>query len=168
MGVENMTIDAGSIEAALFRSTGVMCEGMQYGPANDPAKRNYTAKGSGRGHVYLHSADSDPLSKTVGPKIKSRFENHTTMVAAIVDVLSSSQGRAALAWLDANPTVSDGLWLRGKTALRVSGSWYGYEQNSNTMKKVETVSINMRSHGDALFITSVYPETFQTMATTPP
>src|SRR5262249_45188072 len=72
MGVKDMTIDTASIEAALFRSTGVVYAGMQYGPANDPTQRAYNASGKGRGHVYMHGADLDPQSNTSGPAHKSR------------------------------------------------------------------------------------------------
>jgi hypothetical protein len=164
MGVKDMTIDTASIEAALFRSTGVAYAGMQYGPATDPTKRPYNATGKGRGHVYMHGADKDPQSNTAGPAHKSRFENHTTMVGVIVDILKSTKGQQALAGLDANPT-ADGVWLHGSSGLPVSGNWYGFEQGSAVKKKIIKASINMRAHGDALFITSAYPEDYQTNAT---
>lgn len=161
MGVATMTIDTAAVEAALFRSTGVKYEGMVYGPATNPAARTYTPTGKGRGHVYMHGADADNVSGRVGPGYKSRFQNHDTMVAVIVEVLNTPAGRQRLQWLDDNPAATAGLWLHGATGLTVTGAWYGYEQNGATLKRVIKTALNIRSFGDALFITSAYPEAFQ-------
>ena len=55
-------------------------------------------------------------------------------------------------------------WLHGAHAIPVTGAWYGYPRNSGALRKIKTIAINLRSHGDALFISSVYPEGFQTYA----
>ena len=62
MGVADLKFDTAMVESALFRSTGVALEGMQYGPAIDPTKRSYKNSGKGVGHVYLHASDVDELS----------------------------------------------------------------------------------------------------------
>lgn len=159
MGVADMTIDAASVEAALFRSTGVELGGMQYGPAIDPASRKYKASGKGVGHVYIHGADVDPLSKTTGLAKKSRYVDHQTMVGVIVEILKHAQGQAALRSLDSNPSAE--IWLHGNMAIPVTGAWYGYAQNETVKRKIITAAINMRAHGDALFITSSYPDRLQ-------
>ena len=43
----------------------------------------------------------------------------------------------------------------------MKGAWYGFAPNETNKKKIVTASINLRSHGDALFISSSYPEDFQ-------
>lgn len=164
MGVATGKFDTAGVEAALFRSTGVVYSGMQYGPATNPATRNLTnkqaSKGTGVGHVFMHDADTDPLTGLHAPMSKSAFQNHTVMVAALVEVLASVKGKQALQWLDDHPGSAEGLWLHGATGLAVTGDWYGYPQGGNALKKITKVSINIRSHGDALFITSTYPEAF--------
>jgi hypothetical protein len=148
------------VESVLFRSTGVKLDGMQYGPATNPATRSYKASGKGVGHVYMHTGTQESLSGRAGPDHKSRFKDETTMVAVIVDILATAQGKAALKWLDDHPTVAQGLWLHGKSALAVTKPWYGYEQDGTALKKIKTAALNMRAHGDALFITSAYPDEF--------
>lgn len=164
MGVADMTIDTASIEAALFRSTGVVYSGMQYGPATNPATRNLTnkqaTKGTGVGHVFMHDAHVDPTTGLHAPMSKSAYQNHTVMVAVLVEVLKSPAGQRWLKWLDDNPGKGDGVWLHGNTGLAVTGDWYGYAQGSDVLKKITKASVNMRAHGDALFITSSYPEAF--------
>lgn len=160
MPVADTDYDIAMVESVLFRSTGVKLDGMQYGPATDPATRPYNASGKGVGHVYMHTAEREELSQRTGPGKKSRFQDNQTMVGVIVEILASTGGKAALQWLDDNPTVAAGLWLHGGTALPVSKPWYGYEQKGTDLKKLKTVALNMRAHGDALFITSVYPDQF--------
>ena len=160
MPVADFEYDIAMVESVLFRSTGVKLDGMQYGPATNPATRPYNTSGKGIGHVYLHTADQEELSKRIGPMHKSRFQDTITMVGVVVDVLASPGGKAALKWLDDHPTVAAGLWLHGGTALPVSKAWYGYEQNGTVLKKIKSAALNMRAHGDALFITSVYPDRF--------
>lgn len=161
MGVANAVYDTALVEAVLFRSAGTRLDSMLYGPALPPSMRSFTAKGKGRGHAYLHSAEADPVGGVSGPAHKSRFQDHTTMVAVLVEILATAGGKAALQWLDANPTVANGIWLHGATALPLSNPWYGYEQGGATLKKIDKVALNMRAHGDALFITSAYPDKFQ-------
>jgi hypothetical protein len=158
MGVADVVYDAAMVESVLFRSTGVPLSGMQYGPATNPATRNYRTTGRGVGHVYMHTADREQLSGLAGPAHKSRFQDQVTMVGVLVDVLASAEGRAALALLDKTPEKPDGIWLHGAKALPVSKPWYGYEQGATVLRKIRTVALNMRAHGDALFITSVYPD----------
>lgn len=158
MGVADHVYDTAMVESVLFRSTGVKLDGMQYGPATNPATRSYKASGKGVGHVYMHTADKEALSGLAGPAKKSRFQDQVTMVGVIVDILASAEGKAALLQLDAPPAKPDGIWLHGAHALPVSKPWYGYEQGGKVLKKIKTVALNMRAHGDALFITSVYPD----------
>lgn len=160
MGVAETVYDTAMVESVLFRSTGVRLAGMQYGPATNPATRTYNATGKKVGHVYMHTGDAEQLSGRTGPAHKSRFQDEATMVAVIVEILATAAGKAKLKWLDDNPTVADGLWLHGATALPVSYPWYGYEQGGTALKKIKTAALNMRAHGDALFITSAYPDQF--------
>ena len=160
MGVADTLYDTAMVESVLFRSTGVRLVGMQYGPATNPATRTYTTSGRGVGHVYMHTAEQEELSGRTGPAHKSRFKDQATMVAVIVEILATAEGKARLRWLDDNPTAAAGLWLHGASALPVSQPWYGYEQGGAALKKIKTTALNMRSHGDALFITSAYPDQF--------
>jgi hypothetical protein len=160
MSVADTDYDIAMVESVLFRSTGVKLDGMRYGPATNPATRPYTASGKGVGHVYMHTAEKEELSQRTGPGHKSRFQDNLTMIGVLVDILASREGKLALAWLDDNPTVASGIWLRGASSLPVSKAWYGYEQNGNDLKKIKSVALNMRAHGPALFITSVYPDQF--------
>jgi hypothetical protein len=160
MGVADALYDTAMVEAVLFRSTGVRLGGMQYGPATNPATRTYTPSGKGVGHVYMHTGEPEELSGRAGPAHKSRFKDEATMVAVIVDILGTAEGKAKLKWLDDHPTVAAGLWLHGASALTVSKPWYGYEQGGAALKKIQSAALNMRAHGDALFITSAYPDQF--------
>lgn len=160
MDLADTVYDSAMVESVLFRSTGVRLGGMQYGPPICPAMRNYTATGAGVGHVYMHTADSEPLSGRTGPARKSRFQDQPTMVGVLVEILGSIAGKAALTWLDDHPAIAQGIWLHGGTALPVSLPWYGYERNGASLKKIRTVALNMRAHGPALFITSAYPDEF--------
>jgi hypothetical protein len=49
-------------------------------------------------------------------------------------------------------------WLHGGDAMPAMGDWPGYDCNSNVKKKNTGIGVNMRSHGDALFISSANPE----------
>jgi len=160
MGVSGAVYDTAMVESVLFRSAGTRLAGMVYGPALPPSMRSFTTKGKGLGHAYLHLAGPDPVGNVSGPSHKSRFQDHATMVAVLVEILATTGGRAALQWLDANPTVANGIWLHGGTALPLSNPWYGYEQGGATLKKIRTAALNMRAHGYALFITSAYPDGF--------
>ena len=42
------------------------------------------------------------------------------------------------------------------------GDYYGRARGQENTGKIVSVSINLRSHGDALFISSCYPDGFQT------
>lgn len=164
MGVADLTFDTAAVEAALFRSTAVAYGGMQYGPATNPATRvmthNQKTKGSGVGHVFMHDAQNDPITGIKAPMHKSAYQNHTVMVAVLVEVLASAKGKQWLKWLDDHPEKGDGVWLHAGTGLAVTGDWYGYPQHGTALKKITRVAVNMRSHGDALFITSTYPDAF--------
>lgn len=160
MGVAGAVYDTAMVEAVLFRSAGTKLAGMVYGPALPPSMRSFTATGKKRGHAYLHSAEADPVGGVSGPSHKSRFKDHTTMVAVLVEILATQGGQNALQWLDNNPTVTNGVWLHGNTALPLANPWYGYEQGGTGLKKIKTAALNMRAHGDALFITSAYPDAF--------
>lgn len=165
MGVADMTYDNAAVEAALFRSAGVKLENYAYGPATNPDPnagfRSYKKQGAGVGHVYIHVEGSGNEVSGFGEGLakKSRFGDHATAIAVIVEVLAHSTARAALQRLDANPGTQE--WLHGATAVPLSGAWYGYAANETVKRKIATAAINLRSHGDALFISSCYPESFQ-------
>lgn len=165
MGVADLTYDKGMVESALFRSGGVKLANYAYGPATNPDPnagfRNYRNSGRGVGHVYIHlqGGGDDVSGHGQGLAKKSRFADHDTMVTLLVQALNHSSGQAALKRLDENPGSQE--WLHGSSSIPVTGSWYGYGQHSTTKKKIATVSINIRSHGDALFISSSYPDSFQ-------
>lgn len=89
------------------------------------------------------------------------------MVAVLVEILATAAGQAALQWLDDHPAVADGLWLHGARAIALSTPRYGFEQGGTILKKIRTAVLNMRAHGDALFITSVYPDQFHAGAVVP-
>jgi hypothetical protein len=162
MGVADHEFTGPMVEAALFRSGGVKLESYVYGPATnpDPAAgfRSYKAQGKGVGHVYIHveGAGSDLVGRNTGLLKKSRYADFTTAMGVIVEILKHPTARAALKRLDDNPGTQE--WLNGSTAIPIAGDWYGYAPNETTKRKIVTASINMRSHGDALFISSSYPE----------
>jgi hypothetical protein len=165
MGVADHVYDKAMVESALFRSGGVTLESYAYGPATnpDPAAgfRKYGASGKGVGHVYVHVEGSGDDVSGHGPGLakKSRYADHETMVSVIVEIMKHANVVAALRRLDANPGTQE--WLHGDSAVPVTGAWYGFAQNEATKRKITKVSINLRSHGDALFISSSYPEAFQ-------
>ena len=160
MPVANTTFDAAMVEAALFRSSGVGLQNYAFGPATnpDPAAgfRKYTNKGTGVGHTYLHVEGPSDEGGVAGPIKKSRFQDRQTLIGVLVEALATSQGKTALAELDKNPGSQQ--WVKG---IPVTGPWYGYDMKSTDRRKVLTTAINIRSHGDALFISSAYPDSLQ-------
>jgi hypothetical protein len=165
MGVADHVYDKAMVESALFRSGGVNLANYAYGPATNPDPsagfRNYKTSGKGVGHVYIHVEGSgdDVSGHGVGLAKKSRYADHETMVSVIVEILKHPSARAALQRLVANPGSQE--WLHGPSGIPVTGAWYGYAQNETVKRKIVKASINLRSHGDALFISSSYPEAFQ-------
>jgi hypothetical protein len=144
MGVAGLTWGAAMVESALFRSGGVKLENYAYGPATNPDAaagfRTYKNQGAGVGHVYIHvsGGGDDTVGRNVGLDKKSRYADRST-----------------------NP--GGQCWLHGASAITISGVWYGYAPNETVKRKIITAAINMRSHGDALFISSSYPETLQAL-----
>lgn len=171
MGVADLTWDTAMVEAALFRSGGVKLENYAYGPAPDPSAtagfRSYKAQGSGVGHVYIHvqGGGDTTVGVNAGLAKKSRYADRQTAIAVIVEILNSAGGKQGLAWLDANP--GGQCWLHDGTAIAVTGDWYGYAPQETGRRKIVSASINMRSHGDALFISSSYPEALQALPVAP-
>lgn len=167
MGVAGLTWDAAMVEAALFRSGGVKLENYAFGPATNPDPgagfRTYKNQGSGVGHVYIHvsGGGDDTVGRNLGLDKKSRYADRPTAIAVIVEILNSAGGQQGLQWLDAN--LGGQCWLHGATAIAITGAWYGYAPNETARRKILTAAINMRSHGDALFISSSYPETLQAL-----
>ncbi len=165
MGVADYQYDKAAVESAWFRSGGVKLSNYAYGPATnpDPAAgfRNYKPSGKKVGHVYIHveGAGDDVSGHGAGLANRSRFADHDTMVTVIAQALGHSTARAALKRLDENPGTQE--WLHSSSAIPVTGAWYGYAQNETTKRKILTVALNLRSHGDALFISSSYPNAFQ-------
>ena len=165
MGVADHKYDAAMVEAALFRSSGVKLESYAYGPATNPDPsegfRKYTIKGKGVGHVYLHVEGKGDGGTEFGEGIakKSRYADRQTTIGAIVEILAHPTAKAALQRLDQNPGSQE--WLHGPSAIPLKGAWYGYGPDKTDKKKIVNASINLRSHGDALFISSSYPEDFQ-------
>ena len=164
MGVADHTFDNGMIESALSRATGVLLESYSYGPETNPdpgagfRKYRNRKKGTGVGHTYLHVDGPSDSGGVSGRMDKSRFADRQTLIQTLVAAFGVSGGDAqqGLQWLDANPGKE--CWIK-KVNVRNLGTWYGYEAGSTAKKKIETISINMRSHGDALFISSAYPDT---------
>ena len=165
MGVANHIYDKAMVESALFRSGGVKLSNYAYGPATNPdpsAKfRNYKTSGKGVGHVYIHleGSGNDVSGHSTGLAKKSRYADHETMVSVIVEILQHSLAKSALQRLDDNPGTQE--WLHGNSGVPIASAWYGYAQNDSVKRKIIRASINLRSHGDALFISSSYPDKFQ-------
>jgi hypothetical protein len=165
MGVADTKWDHGMVEAALFRSGGVSHQSYQYGPATNPDPkagfRQY--KPNGVGHVFVHvkGKGSDILGHGSGLAHKSCYDDEVTAIGVIIEILNSPRGKAALRRLDDNPGTQE--WLHGSSSVPISGAWYGYAPNENKKRKILSASINMRSHGDALFIHSSYPERLQAL-----
>lgn len=167
MGVAELTWDAAMVEAALFRSGGIKLDSYAYGPAPNPSasagSRTYKNQGSGVGHVYIHvqGSGNDVVGNNQGLDKKSRYADQATAIGVIVEILNSTDGKNGLQWLDKNP--GGQCWLHGSSAVGISGNWYGYAPHETTKRKIMTAAINMRSHGDALFISSSYPELLQAL-----
>jgi hypothetical protein len=165
MGVANHIYDKAMIESALFRSGGVKLGNYAYGPATNPDSsagfRNYKTTGKGVGHVYVHleGSGNDVSGHGIGLAKKSRYADHETMVSVIIEILQHSLAKSALQRLDSNPGTQE--WLHGSSGVPIAGAWYGHAQNDSVKRKIIKASINLRSHGDALFISSSYPEEFQ-------
>jgi hypothetical protein len=161
MGVASLTFDKAMVIRALSRSGGTGLANYQYGPELPDSMRNAKATGKGVGHVYIHvDGDGDgTVGRGSGRMDRSVFDSTDTAVNAIVEIMTSATVKAALARLDQDPQPNVQEWLKH---LPVSGSYYGFAQNSSAKEKIKTVAINMRSHGDALFISSCYPDSFIT------
>mgnify|MGYP000664852240 CR=1 FL=1 len=153
------------VEAALFRSAGVPLSNYAYGPATNPDPdegfRKYNKQGKGVGHVYVHVDGAGDGKGEWGEGLakKSRFADRQTAIQLLVEALKHPMAKAALARLDKNEGTQE--WLHGDTAIPVAGAYYGYAPNETVRRKIKTVALNLRSHGDALFISSSYPEEFQ-------
>lgn len=161
MGVSTLTFDKAMVIRALSRSGGTELGSYQYGPELPESMRNAKASGKGVGHVYIHVQGSgdDTVGHNSGLDNRSKFDSAETAINAIVEIMVLPTVKAALGRLDQDPQPNAQEWLK---KLPVSGDYYGVEQNSTTKKKIKTVAINMRSHGDALFISSCYPDSFIT------
>lgn len=162
MGVSTLTFDKAMVIRALSRSGGTALGSYAYGPELPDSMRNPKATGKGVGHVYIHvdSGGDDVVGRGSGRMDRSVFADTDTVVNVIVGIMTATTVKAALARLDQDPQPNQGQeWLKG---LAVTGDYYGYPQNSSDKKKIKTVAINMRSHGDALFISSCYPDSFIT------
>jgi len=100
------------------------------------------------------------VGANAGRNDRSLFADTQTAVDAIVEILVTATCKAALARLDQNPQPSPQEWIK---SILVSGYYYGHAVGETATKtKIATVAINMRSNGDALFISSCYPDSFQT------
>lgn len=161
MGVSTLTFDKAMVIRALSRSGGTGLGDYQYGPELPDTMRNPKATGKGVGHVYIHvdGGGDGTVGRGSGRMDRSVFDCTDTAVNAIVEIMASATVKAALARLDQDPQPNVQEWLKH---LPVTGAYYGYAQNSSTKEKIKTVAINMRSHGDALFISSCYPDSFIT------
>jgi len=171
MGVAQHTWDQSMIESALFRSGGVPLAGYAYGPALPPDAsagfRNYKSGGKGVGHVYIHvgGGGDQIVGQNSGLANRSKYADRPTTLSVIQQILNSAAGQAGLQQLDATPGLQ--VWLHGGHAVQITGDYYGYAPHENTLRKILTASINMRSHGDALFISSSYPEGLQALPVNP-
>ena len=90
---------------------------------------------------------------------RSRYADNATMVSWLAEALRHPSALAALQHLDSS--VGSQVCLHGAYAVPVTGHWYGYSQNDPAKRKIAKSSINMRSHGDALFLSPTYPEELQ-------
>lgn len=167
MGVSEFTYDKAMVEAALFRSGGVKLDRYAYGPALPPSMRTPKANGKGVGHVYIHVKGGGDVvvGGNSGRNDRSLFADTRTLIDCVVEIMTTPQVRAALLRLDQDPQPSPQEWLK---RIPVAGDFYGYSaEQGDYLRKIVTVSINLRSHGDALFISSCYPDGFQTGPTAP-
>lgn len=164
MGVAEITWTRNAIERAISRSRAVKLAQYAYGPELPDTHRQPKTSGKGVGHTYIHvegTGAADHLGRGSGLQKKSRFADFDTMVTCIVQVMRLPPVKDALGRLDANPGNDHQEWLHH---LPVTGEVKGYRQHGTTLEKIKDISINMRSHGDALFISSCYPEAFHTTA----
>lgn len=162
MGVSDFEFDKGMVEAALSRSGGTPLGRYAYGPELPADMRNAKASGKGVGHVYIHvkGAGDDLVGAGAGRDDRSLFKDTQTAVDAIIEILKTDRAKAALARLDQVPQPNQQEWIKN---IPVTGHYYGYaREQGDYPRKITTVAINMRSHGDALFISSCYPDGFQT------
>ena len=162
MGVSYHVYDRAMVEAALFRSGGVNLKGYQYGPALPVSMRNPKASGKKVGHVYIHvkGDGNDLVGNNSGREDRSLFADTDTLVRAIIEIMTTQVVRDALARLDQHPPPNQQEWLK---QIPVVGDYYGHARGQGEYRrKIVSVSINLRSHGDALFISSCYPDGFQT------
>lgn len=161
MGVSTLTFDKAMVIRALSRSGGTSLGSYAYGPELPDSMRNAKATGKGVGHVYIHvdGGGDSTVGKGEGRMDRSVFDSTETAVNAIVEIMTHTRVKAALGRLDQDPQPDPQEWLKN---IPVSGDYYGFPQNSNSKNKIKTVAINMRSHGDALFISSCYPDSFIT------
>ncbi|MDV7143979.1 hypothetical protein R3X27_14925 [Tropicimonas sp. TH_r6] len=168
MGVSNLNFDRGMIERALSRSGGTALTAYAYGPELPQSMRNAKPTGKKVGHVYIHvkgSGDST-VGAGAGRDDRSLFVDTQTAIAAIVEIMTHQKVKDALARLDQDPQPNEQEWIH---AIPVSGHFYGYARaQGDYPRKISTVSINMRSHGDALFISSCYPDGFLVGPNLPP
>ena len=161
MGVSNLTFDKSMVERALSRSGGTSLNDYAYGPELPDSMRNAKPTGKKVGHVYIHvkgSGDSI-VGKNTGRDDRSLFQDTQTAINAIVEIMTTTQVKDALKRLDQDPQPNQQEWIKN---IPVSGHYYGYaREQGDYPRKIATVAINMRSHGDALFISSCYPDGFQ-------
>jgi hypothetical protein len=161
MGVSDFTFDRGMVLATLSRSGGTKLAQYQYGPELPEHMRDFKATGTGVGHVYIHveGGGDSIVGKGSGRWDRSVFDSAETAITAIVELLTHPTVKAALRRLDQWPQPNPQEWIKH---IPVTGDYYGYPQHSDHKKKIKTCAINMRSHGDALFISSCYPDSFIT------
>lgn len=159
MGVSTLTFDKPMVIRALSRSGGTELGSYAYGPELPDSMRNPKATGTGVGHVYIHvdGGGDSTVGRNSGRMDRSVFDCSETAVNVIVELMKTATVKAALTRLDQDPQPNVQEWLK---KIPVTGDYYGFAQNSDAKKKIKTAAINMRSHGDALFISSCYPDSF--------
>jgi hypothetical protein len=172
MGVANQKWTTADIESAIFRSEGIKPANLQYGPAPnpDPAAGFRQYDPTGVAHLNVH-VDGVVFEGAGGGGLahKSRYQNKTVAVAVLVDALNNGMagGQSVnshwLKWLDDHP--GSQLWLAGTgggpkngPGITIAGDYYGYQAGGGALMKIERIAVNLRSHGDALFIYSSYPD----------
>jgi hypothetical protein len=180
MGVANQVWTTAAVESAIFRSEGIAPARMLYGPAPDPNPaagfRNYSPTGAGHLNVHVEGVVFEGAGGGALAH-KSRYQNQTMAVRCITEALNTGMAGGQpvnshwLQVLDDHPGAQ--LWLAGTgggpkngPGIVVTGDYYGYQQNSPNLRKIVRISINLRSHGDALFIHSSYPDQLVAMPVT--
>jgi hypothetical protein len=173
MGVANQVWTTADIESAIFRSEGIAPGRLQYGPAPnpDPAAGFRRYDPAGVAHLNVHVSDGVLFEGAGGGGLahKSRYQNKRVAVEVIAEALNTGAAGGHpvnsywLQWLDNN--LGQQLWLAGNgggpkngPGVLVTGDFYGYQGNGTDLLKIERISLNLRSHGDALFIYSSYPD----------